>query len=1311
MPPCPNEPIAIIGSGCRFPGNASSASSLWELLQDPRDCLTEIPKDRFNWEGYHYANGPHHGSNITKYSHFLEEDIRKFDPQFFNIQPAEAETIDPQQRLLLETVYEGLESAGLTLESLQGSSTAVYVGLMSCDYTDVVQGDIDCIPKYAGTGISRSIHSNRISYFFDWHGPSMTIDTACSSSMVALHLAVQSLRSGESSVAVACGASLIITPQNYLILSHLKMICPDGRAKMWDASANGYARGEGVGAIVLKKLSAAIADNDPIDCIVRETGINQDGRTRGITMPSSAAQADLIRKTYQRAGLDVSKREDRPQYFEAHGTGTKAGDPREAEAVHNAFFEGREDGLGEDDAIHIGSIKTVIGHTEGTAGLAGLLKAALAIKHGYIPPNMLFDHLSPAVAPYAKHLRLDTALTPWPVLDKSVPRRASVNSFGFGGANGHAILESYEDTREVHAEPSKQTSTVTTPFVFSAQSERTLVSILQNISEYLKSSADVDLRSLASTLQYKRSTFSVRTAITALSTDDLLSKLSIQLSTTENPVGIKPSLKHDGRILGVFTGQGAQWAGMGQELLRASPKARGIVQSLDKTLATLPRENDRPSWTVEEELAKSPENSRIGEPAISQPLCTAVQILLVNMLQSAGIRFHTVVGHLSGEIGAAYAAGLVTASDAIRIAYYRGVYTKLACGTEGQRGATMAVGLSPDEARELCEAPGFHGRISVAACNSSTSVTISGDDDTINEARLHLDEHNKFARVLKVDMAYHSHHMLACAQPYLDALRSCDIRPISPEGSSPVWLSSVYPGEAMSEACAGLSGEYWVANMIQPVLFAGAVEVALTTREGGFDVGLEVGPHPALQSPVLQTIQEISEAKLPYSGVLSRKKNDLTVFADALGMFKVSFIREIPTYPWDHERSYWFECRKERAGRNRPGPVHSLLGVPYGDATDTEVTWRNFLIPKEIPWLSDHRLQGRAVLPGAAYVVMACEATLLNSQAEEVRLIEVCDLAIHRAISFSDETTAAEVVLTLSDIERTLTHSSSGDEIFSANWTVQSPANEETDKLSRIASGSVSLLLGLSEASVLPGRALDDVLPNMISVDVDEFYSTLYELGYGYTGAFQSISRLERKMGHSYGCFQPQISPDNLIVHPALLDVAFQALSAAASHPGDGSLWSLQVPTGIRTVRINPYHSHQSEILSFYGSVPSSSEAGDVTIYTDAGDAFVQIESVSTVPFTKATEADDRKLFSEEVWAPADPDASSAMIEARATADEMERARACERAAHFYLKNLRSEVSALQECNAALHHQQLLAWASHLVSEVAGGKRRHCDAD
>ncbi|KAL2819623.1 lovastatin nonaketide synthase [Aspergillus cavernicola] len=1328
MAPRCNEPIAIIGSGCRFPGTASSPSRLWHLLRDPQDCLTEIPKDRFNWEGYHYAKGTRHGSSTTKYTHFLQEDIRKFDPQFFNIQPGEAEAIDPQQRLLLETVYEGLESAGLTIEGLQGSSTAVYVGMMGCDYADVVQGDIDCAPTYAGTGTARSIHSNRISYFYDWHGPSMTIDTACSSSMMALHLAIQSLRSGDSQVAVACGASLIISPQNYVILSNLNMIAADGRAKMWDASANGYARGEGVGAIILKTLSAAIADGDPIECVIRETSVNQDGRTRGITMPSSTAQADLIRKTYERAGLDVSKRDDRPQYFEAHGTGTMVGDPREAEAVHNAFFEGLE-GLEEEDTIHIGSIKTVIGHTEGAAGLAGVLKASLALKNGFIPPNLLFNKLNPAVAPFAKHLRLPTALTPWPSVADGAPRRASVNSFGFGGSNGHAILESYEDTRYPAQSP-ELSLTQATPFVFSAQSERTLVSMMQRFSDYLESDSEIDLRSVAWTQQYKRSTFGVRTAIAALNQDDLLSKLKTKLGSTETNIGVKSSIKHDARILGVFTGQGAQWAGMGQELLRSSPKALEIVRSLDASLASLPREQDHPSWTIEEELMKDSEHSRIGEAAISQPLCTAVQVLLVDMLQSAGVRFHAVVGHSSGEIAAAYTANLITASDAIRIAYYRGLYAKLAGGQDGQTGAMMAAGLSLNGARELCELPQFHQRLSVAACNSSASITLSGDRDAIEEASVILDEDKKFTRVLKVDTAYHSHHMLPCAQPYLEALQACDIRPTDAE-DSPVWLSSVHAGKPMS-ASSDLSGPYWVANMTQPVLFAGAIEAALAT-EGPFDLGLEVGPHPALQSPALQTIQDAGESKLPYTGVLSRGKNDVAVFAEALGTLwtycdrntvnfarydqtfftnatKVSFVQALPAYPWDHERSYWFEARTARAQRNRPGPVHSLLGVPYGDATDTEVKWRNFLIPKEIPWLSDHRLQGRAVLPGAAYAVMACEAALLQAQTQDVRLIEIFDLVIHRAISFDDETTGAETVLTLSNIER----SGKGSETFTASWAVHSPTNKETDKLGLVGSGSVSLLLGTPDANLLPGRV--DSLPNMVGVDVDQFYGALSELGYGYTGAFRSMATLQRKIDQSSGTFDPP--PSDTIIHPAFLDMAFQALFAAVSYPGDGGLWSLHVPTIIRAIRMNPYHCRGDKILtgemSFDATLAKTSETGatgDVSIYTEHGDGFLQVESVSSVPFTKATSADDRNIFSEEIWALADPDGTAVVTEQQATPEEIERAYACERASYFYLKRVREEISALEERNAALHHQRLLAWASHFVAEVNSGKRRYCKAE
>ncbi|KAK1140467.1 putative Hybrid PKS-NRPS biosynthetic cluster [Aspergillus melleus] len=689
------------------------------------------------------------------------------------MQPAEADAIDPQQRILLETVYEGLESAGLTIEGLQGSSTAVYVGMMGCDYADVVQGDIECTPTYAGTSTSRSIHSNRISYFFDWHGPSMTIDTACSSSMMAIHLAVQSLRSGDSAVAVACGANLIITPR-------------------------------------------------------------------------------------------------------------------------------------------------------------------------------------------------------------------------FGGSNGHAILESY-DARSLKS-PDQEVSVLATPFLFSAQSERALLSMLHRFSDYLKPRLDADLRDIAWTLQYKRSTFGVRTAIAALDRDSLLSQLNEKLSSTKSQIGVKTSLKRDARVLGVFTGQGAQWTGMGQELLRASPRAREIVRSLDDSLATLPRESDRPSWKLEEELMKNREYSRIGEAAISQPLCTVVQVLLVDMLRSAGVRFHSVVGHSSGEIGAAYAANFLSAHDAIRVAYYRGLYAHLAAGKNGKRGAMMAAGLSLDEAQELCDDPSFRQRLFVAACNSGASITLSGDHDIIQDAKLLLDERKKFTRLLKVDTAYHSHHMLPCAQPYLDALASCNIRSAPREKDSSVWLSSVYPRRSMSDS-PDLSGSYWVANMTQPVLFSAALEAAFAT-EGPFDIGLEVGPHPALRSPVLQTIQDMGEGiKLPYVGAMVRDYSDLKSFSEALGtLWTYSertvvdlvqydrtffpnatempvFVRDLPTYPWDHERSFWFDVRTSRAQRNRSGPVHSLLGTTYDDAAD-EVQWRNFLIPKEIPWLSDHRLQGRAVLPAAAYAIM-----------------------------------------------------------------------------------------------------------------------------------------------------------------------------------------------------------------------------------------------------------------------------------------------------------------------------------------------------
>ncbi len=430
------EPIAVVGSGCRFPGGADTPSKLWDLLKSPPDLKREIPKDRFDVDRFYHPDNSHHGTSNVRHSYFLDSDFRAFDAAFFGIKAVEALAMDPQQRLLLETVYESLESAGMPMERLRGSQTGVFVGVMSADYSEIVVQDMDTLPTYFGPGSARSILSNRLSYFFDWHGPSITIDTACSSSLIAVHQAVQSLRAGEVPLAIVAGANLLLGPSQYVAESKLKMLSPGGLSRMWDEAADGYARGDGFAAVVLKPLRHAIRDGDRIECIIRETGTNQDGKTQGITMPSPIAQAALIRDTYQRAGLDLSRPVDRPQYFEAHGTGTPAGDPVESEAISTAFFgpdtqfKRRPGGV----KLLVGSIKTVIGHTEGTAGLASLLKASLALQSAKVPPNLHFNRLSPSVKPHYQNLQIPTTLLDWPELPEGGVRRASVNSFGFGGA-------------------------------------------------------------------------------------------------------------------------------------------------------------------------------------------------------------------------------------------------------------------------------------------------------------------------------------------------------------------------------------------------------------------------------------------------------------------------------------------------------------------------------------------------------------------------------------------------------------------------------------------------------------------------------------------------------------------------------------------------------------------------------------------------------------------------------------------------------------------------------------------------------------
>ena len=1319
------EPIVIIGSGCRFPGESSSPSKLWQLLSKPRDVQSQIPSERFDTGGFYHPDGLHHGSSNVQRAYILTEDARHFDASFFQIKPIEANSIDPQQRILLETVYEATEAAGIPIDRLRGSNTAVYVGQMCADYSDIITRDTESIPTYFATGTSRAMMSNRVSYFFDWHGPSMTIDTACSSSLVAIHQAVQTLRSGESDVAVAAGANLLLAPEPFIAESKLKMLSPDGRSRMWDNDADGYARGDGIASIVLKTLSKALQDGDNIECLIRQTGINQDGRTKGITMPSSVAQAGLIRDTYAKAGLNLSNDEDRPQYFEAHGTGTKAGDPQEAKAIYSVFFgdHGKDAPL---ETLHVGSIKTIIGHTEGAAGLAGLMKVSLALQNSVIPPNLLFEKLNPAIELFSSHLHIGTSSRPWPPLTSGQPRRASINSFGFGGTNAHAILEAYEPPCKARDEA--HCTSIFAPFVFSANSERSLSATLEAYSKYIKAHPDVNLRDLSHTLSTRRSALPLRASFCSQTGEDLATKLENAASSItagrENSPAVRSS-NSSGSILGVFTGQGAQWATMGRSLLTNSKFARDRIDELERVLATLP-DADRPSWSLKAEMVS--DRTDVNDASLAQPLTTAVQIILVDFLKRAGITFAAVVGHSSGEIGAALAADILNASSAIYIAYYRGLHAHLASGTAGQQGGMLAVDTSMEDAQELCDLPAFRGRLTVAANNSSSSVTLSGDTDAIEEAKNVFEEEGKFNRSLRVDKAYHSHHMTPCSEPYLKALKSLEIRVTDPTTTGTPWFSSVYSGREI-KTTDELDGRYWVRNMQNTVLFFQALENA-ASGISSFDAAIEVGPHPVLKGPATTVLEGIFKKSIPYTSLLSRGKNDIEAFAEGLGFVwchgvhsslnlnaferavsgvsHTQLIKDLPPYSWDHDQLYWHQSRQSKSELQRHEGPHELLGVKGPVETD-HIQWRNLIQPSEIPWLRDHQIGGQKVFPAAAYVSMAVEACkTIAGLDRDIELIELADLSIGRPITFDDDTIGVEVIFTLSDISEM----DEEDDALKAHFTCHSPAGKDARSLAKTASGNLKVIFGEPSPSTLPGKMGSTA--HMLSVDTERFYESLSDLGYGYSGPFRALDSLKRYLDLATGVVSQPEQRDTLLpftVHPAMLDAAFQSALLAHSWPGDGRLWSLHLPTYIYRIQINPLLCEANNRRGLRLPFQTASEEDEtpsicawIDIFDkDRSNAMIQVEGLKVVPFSVATPSDDRQLFTQETWDLAYPHDIAPISIDCLMGSEVQLGNTVKGVANLYFESLRKVFTPDEYSLMHKTHSRFFPFSSHVSEQVRNG--------
>ncbi|ORY16811.1 hypothetical protein BCR34DRAFT_506815 [Clohesyomyces aquaticus] len=1313
------QPIAIIGSACRLPGNASSSSKLWELLRNPVDLCKETPRDRFSWEGVYRPDGLHN-STKTKSGYWLEENIRHFDPQFFNIPPAEAESLDPQHRLLLENVYEAMESAGLTLEGLQGGDTGVFVGLMGNEYFDNARYDLEAASgQMLTTGTSRGMASNRVSYIFDLRGPSLTIDTACSSSMMAVHLAVASLRRNECKIAFACGTNLNLAPHDFISMTKMNMISGDGRSKMFNDTANGYGRGEGVAVVCLKRLDAAIEDGDYIECVIRETGTNQDGRTRGITMPSPQAQADLIRQTYRKAGLDPTQLGSRPSFFEAHGTGTTVGDPVEAEAIAAAFFPPGQE-YTDNEILYVGSIKTVVGHTEGTAGIAGLLKAALAVRYGVIPPNLLFSRMNPAVAPFTKHMRLVTAANPWPDLPTGCPRRASINSFGYGGSNVHVIIESYPDAaRRCIVSLSSLVAgalPIFTPFTFSGISENALLCTLVTFLDYLNNhKTSVSLRDLAWTLQYRRSQFSFRCAIAVATVEELRKKLesAIQIAGSKGATAIatRPSPIVVPRIMGIFTGQGAQWASMGRELIERSAYAREIIEKLDSSLSSLPVP-DRPTWRLVEELMIDGTQSRINEASLSQPSTTAVQILLVDLLRVAGVKLHAVVGHSSGEIGAAYAAGLISAEQAIKIAYYRGRHAELAAGQNKQPGGMLATYLTAQQALQLCHSPIFRGRITVAAFNSPSIVTLSGDADAIHEAATDLEKRNIFARRLKVDKAYHSHHMDPCSSPYLKSLEQCNISASVPLDDGPIWFSSVHCRRIIGGS--RLRGPYWVDNLKSPVRFSEAVMTAIS-EVGVPDLFLEIGPHPALKEPLRQIVGESVKTENAYTSLMKRDNDSKTSFAEALGLIwtqfgrstvdfanydrvlsgglKPTLLKDLPSYPWHHDREYWWENRYLRRRFQETHPPNQLLGHSLSTGAQHEAKWRHFLKPKETPWLMDHKVNGLAILPGAAYVAMATSAAERLFPDSPLEVIDIEDLRFLLPLSFVDEHTSIEVILTVTNIVKDQKRAK-------ADFFVDFCSHQRRNELMSAASGKLVLRFGADMDRANP----ESVTQHSVLIDVspDRFYKSLEDEGFTFTGPFRSITSLRRRMDFAEG--EIRLLPTEMTFHPAVLDGLFQASFAAYGFPGDSSMPNLRVPSRVKSIKVFPMRCQEAfqtcQPVLFQVMKTGPHEYGGILYPSGTEGASIYVEGLSTASFHFSTPNDDVKMFSEVVWRSCEPNAQLIASTFVATPDKTRLARLCERVALFYLRKLNGVIPYDEEIRLEGPLRHLLAYARLVLAGV-----------
>ncbi|MCC5610267.1 acyltransferase domain-containing protein [Nostoc sp. CHAB 5834] len=903
------EPIAIVGIGCRFPG-ASSPEAFWDLLHHGIDAISEVPIERWDIDKLYDPEPATPGKMSTRYGGFIEE-VDSFDPSFFGISPREAERIDPQQRVVLKVAWEALENAGIAPSNLSGSQTGVFIGIGNYDYGIVVSKDLDRINAYDGTGNTLGIAANRLSYLLNLRGPSLAIETSCSSSLVAIHLACRSLQSAESDLCLVGAVSLMLSPQQTIIYSQARMMALDGRCKTFDASADGYVRGEGCGIVVLKRLSDAIRDGDRIQGVIRGSAINQDGLSNGLTAPNGPSQQAVIRQALENAGVEPAQ----ISYVEAHGTGTSLGDPIEVRSLKAVLAEGRSN----DQPCLIGSVKTNIGHLEAAAGMASLLKVVLSLQHKQIPAHLHLKQLNPYISLSDTSFAIPTELQPWNV--STEPRLAGISSFGFGGTNGHIIVEEaplqIQNSKDGIHPPFSLLPAPLPPFErplhllsLSAKSEQALQDLAQRYKANLAMHPELSLADICFTASMGRSHFDHRLAVTAESGEQLQQQLSDFVARQE-PSGLVTRQvinRKQPKIAFLFTGQGSQYVEMGRELYETQPTFRQTLQQCDEIL--------RPHLqkSLLEVIYPSNHSSGIllNETAYTQPALFALEYALYKLWQSWGIEPAVLMGHSVGEYVAACVAGVFSLEDGLKLIAARGRLMQ-ALPANGMMAAVMA---SPEQVAEqiapYCADNSLakQDTVSIAAINGPQSVVISGNRQMVEAICQSLTVSGVKTKPLTVSHAFHSPLMTPMMEEFAAVAKTLSY-------SLPqIKLISNVTGKFASEEVA--NAEYWCNHVLQPVLFAQGMQ---TLAQQKCNVLLEIGPKPTLLGMGRQCLSEAEIEKLLWLPSLRPGQSDWQQLLQSLGELYVQgvaidwkgFDRDynrkrvaLPTYPFQEQR-YWVE--------------------------------------------------------------------------------------------------------------------------------------------------------------------------------------------------------------------------------------------------------------------------------------------------------------------------------------------------------------------------------------------------------------------